>query len=113
MRPTLLLTALLFSSAALAQSWRCTLDDCVLADNLHQLEAAPVEGAGWMVHDLALARQAQRDGDRPRAGQLASSLHYTLERQGPALLSAGGEDFVIAMHAELAEILEDSGYAVH
>ncbi len=110
MRHIILSLSFLISSVALARSWQCTLDDCVLPNHLHQLEASPVDGYTWMLHDLALARQALREGDRSRAGQIANSLHFTLERQSRRIVAADGEDFVQAMHTELAEILDASGF---
>lgn len=111
MRSIVITTLLLFSTAATANTWRCTLDDCLLANHLHALEAAPVDGYDWMIHDLALARQAQRDGDGSRAGQLAAGLAFSLDRQGARIVDAGGEDFVLALHEATLEILEASGHA--
>ena len=107
---SLFITALLFSTTAVAGSYRCTLDDCVLANHLHQIEATPVDGYAWMVHDLALARQAIRDGDHSRAGQIATSLQFTLERQGAGILEADGEAFLQALSEATSDLLEASGF---
>lgn len=107
---SLFITALLFSTTAVAGSYHCTLDDCLLANHLHQLEAPPVDGYAWMVHDLALARQAVRDGDHSRAGQIATNLQFTLERQGARIVEADGEAFVKALSEATSDILEATGF---
>lgn len=88
----------------------CDLDDCHLAAHLHDLDhVEDVDAYGWMVHDLALARQALRDRDVPRAGQLAGDVHRALEANVERVVASNGEAFAHALHDALSDVLVASG----
>lgn len=105
----LLLALCLFLPAANAAP-SCDLDDCHLAAHLHAVDGVDeVAAYGWLLHDLALSRQALRDRDTPRAGQLAASAHNALSLNADRVTAACGADFVRELHLALSEVLVRSG----
>ena len=88
----------------------CDLDDCHLAAHLHAVNGVDeVAAYGWLLHDLAMSRQALRDRDIPRAGQLAASAHLALTLHADRVAAACGAEFVSELHLALSEVLVLSG----
>lgn len=106
------LLLLVFSVSVASASSLCDLDDCQLPVHLHALD---VDGAdstayGWLQHDLAAARSAQRDRDLPRAGAVALDAHHALAANAERIEKARGRAFVLALHEALADVMVESGY---
>ena len=107
-----LMLALCFLAPTAWSATPCELDDCHLAAHLHEVGSVDdVDAYGWLVHDLALARQALRDRDVPRAGQLAGDAHRSLEMNADRVAASNGGEFVDALHEALSEVLVASGRA--
>lgn len=101
---------ILFVSAVFAAP-RCELDDCQLPVHLHDVGVEDDSTAyGWLVHDLAAARSAQRDRDLPRAGAVARDAHAALVAHADRVERARGKAFVLALHEALTEVMVASGY---
>lgn len=105
-----LMLALCLSAPIAGAATPCDLDDCHLAAHLHALDGVDdVHAWGWLVHDLALSRQALRDRDVPRAGQLAGSTHAALSANVDRIEAVCGGAFVDSLHLALTEVLLRSG----
>jgi|GEM_PF-3361685 len=104
---TLILFVALYSTAALA----CDLDDCTLSDALHLESQAPIPADSWtwMNHDLAVARDALRSGEKSRAIALVRDLDRLMRTNLDAMTAVRGPERVRAMHAALQKISEQAG----
>lgn len=103
----LVFTLGLWSGASLG----CELDDCSLADALHSENAGstPGDSWSWMNHDLALARDALRSGERARAIALVKDLDGILRTHLGAIIAVRGEARVRALHSVLQDLSRGAG----
>ena len=91
----------------------CELDDCTLADKLHQVHIEsqaqlPSDQWSWMNHELAVARNALSHGRRAFALEIVHSLHAALEAQGKALVQVRGSNAVMDLQDSLQELVHQA-----
>ena len=87
----------------------CDLDDCHLADSLHQADEQGLtqDRWSWMNHDLALARSAALQGNNAKALRLVTSLDTTIRNGLAQLLIDRGSESVLSFHDALKAISID------
>jgi hypothetical protein len=97
----------IWSGAALG----CELDDCSLPDALHSdtAQPAPEDAWSWMNHDLAVARDALRTGERARALALVRDLDGILRTHLVAIIAVRGQARVRALHTALQDLSRGAG----
>jgi hypothetical protein len=88
----------------------CDLDDCHLADALHQADehGAVQDRWSWMNHDLALARIASLQGNYAKSLRLVASLDTAIRNGLSQLLIDRGSESVLSLHDALKTIAIDS-----
>jgi hypothetical protein len=101
------ITLALWSGAALG--WQ--LDDCSLSDALHSETAGstPEDAWSWMNHDLAVARDAMRTGERARALALVQDQDGILGTHLEAIIAVRGQARVRALHTALQDLSRGAG----
>ncbi len=93
-------------------SGACGLDDCTLATSLHQVHPdAPLQADAyaWMNHDLAVARDAVRRGDRAEALDLVATLDRALRAQLDHVVAVRGTSGALAIHLVLQDVSRAAG----
>lgn len=104
----LLTCFLLFTSVARA----CEMEGCVLPTTLHQVDGQTTPANGiwtWLHHDLALSRDAARNGNYARALTLAKQLDSVIRSRLDDLLRFSEPEEVLDFHSALAKLVTTVG----
>ena len=87
----------------------CDLDDCQLADSMHQVAHTQIsqDRWSWINHDLALARYEAMRGQHAKAIQIVTNLDSSIRRGLAQLLIDRGPDQVLSLHESLQAVVID------